>query len=157
MTKRTCTMPKQSGAKNNKKAPSLISSLPGMSDEAKENLKALLSFQGSPDWEGLKVIPAGSFLEEAIELFRSQTDIPLELPLMSILSHVSGYLNARGAKYEIGGSLYAAKLWTVVLAASGSGKSFATDKTAKWMTDANGASVVPSLLSASSAAKFVEN
>ena len=128
-----------------------------MSSEGKANLKAMISFKGSKDWAGLNVVPAGSMLEDILELFRDQTDIPLELPLAATLSHVSGYLNAVGAKYELGGSLQAPKLWIVALAASGSGKTYATDKVSKWLTDASGSSVVPALLSASSAAKFAAN
>ncbi|OIQ39451.1 MAG: hypothetical protein BM560_15545 [Roseobacter sp. MedPE-SWde] len=80
-----------------------------------------------------ETVSKGSFLEEIIELFRRETDIPLEFPLVAALSIVSGYLNALGARYEISGSLYSPKLWTVVLAASGSGKTFATDKVASWL------------------------
>lgn len=138
-------------------SPHLLNSLSKLSPEGKETVQAFLSYQGSPDWDGLKVVPPGSFLEEIIELFRRETDIPLELPLMAALSMVSGYFNSVGAKYEISGTLYAPKLWSVVLAASGSGKTFATDKVGSWLTDAGGNSVVPALQSASSAAQFVAN
>ncbi|SHK16462.1 Protein of unknown function [Ruegeria lacuscaerulensis ITI-1157] len=138
-------------------SPRLLDCLAGLTLEGKETIQAFLSYQGSPDWDGLKVVPPGSFLEEVIELFRRETDIPLELPLAAALSIVSGYLNALGAKYEISGSLYSTKLWTVVLAASGSGKTFATDMVGSWLTDADGKPVVPALQPASSAAQFVVN
>ena len=136
---------------------SLLADLPSLSEEALKTVKGFLSYQGPQDWSGLKVVPPGSFIEDSVELFRSQTDIPLELPLVAGMSHVSGFLNASGAKYELSGSLYAPKLWTVALAASGSGKTFATDKIASWFTDAKGEPVVPALSSASSAAQFIAN
>ncbi|MFD0910300.1 DUF3987 domain-containing protein [Ruegeria arenilitoris] len=138
-------------------SPHLLDCLASLTPEGIETIQAFRSYMGSPDWDGLKVVPPGSFLEEIIELFRRETDIPLELPMVAALSIVSGYLNALGAKYEISGSLYAPKLWTVVLAASGSGKTFATDKVESWLTDADGKPVVPALQSASSAAQFVAN
>ncbi|WP_323804356.1 DUF3987 domain-containing protein [Sulfitobacter litoralis] len=138
-------------------SPSLLSCLADLTTEGQETVQAFRSYNGSANWDGLKVVPPGSFLEEAIEIFRIGTDIPLELPLMAVLSHVSGYLNALGAKYEISGSEYSPKLWTVVLAPSGSGKTFATDRVERWLTDANGQPAVPALQSASSAAQFVVN
>lgn len=136
---------------------SLLDALPDLSNEGKENIKAMMSYKGSPAWKGIKVVPPGSFLEDVIELFRRETDIPLELPLMAAISHVSGFLNAKGVQYEMGGSLHAPRTWTVILAPSGSGKSFASSTVARWLSDADGKSAVPHLLNASSAAKFVAN
>lgn len=136
---------------------SLLHCLADLTSEGQETVQAFRSYNGSAKWDGLKVVPPGSFLEEAVEIFRIGTDIPLELPLMAVLSHVSGYLNALGARYEISGSVYSPKLWTVVLAPSGSGKTFTTDRVESWLTDASGQPAVPALLSASSAAQFVVN
>lgn len=117
----------------------------------------MMAYKGSPSWDGIKVIPPGSFLEDLVELFRRQTDIPLELPLMAALSQVSGFLNALHVQYEMGGALHAPRIWTVVLAPSGSGKTFASTTVARWLLREDGYCVVPQVINAASAAKFVEN
>lgn len=136
---------------------SLLDALTGMSPDGHAYLKGLLNYSGSSSWEGIKVVPPGSFLEDVIELFRSQTDIPLELPLVAVLSHVSGFLNASGTQYEMGGALHAPRLWTIALAPSGAGKSYATKTVSRWLSDADGKDAVPQLSGASSAARFVAN
>lgn len=136
---------------------SLLDTLTEMSPDGHAYLKGLLNYSGSSSWEGTKVVPPGSFLEDVIELFRCQTDIPLELPLVAVLSHVSGFLNASGVQYEMGGTLQAPRLWTIALAPSGSGKTYATKTVGRWLSDADGKDAVPQLSSASSAARFVAN
>lgn len=151
------TAPSRQKTFQNASPASLLDALPNMSKEGKDHIKAMIAYQGSPSWDGIKAVPPGSFLEDVVELFRRHTDIPLELPLMATVSHVSGYLNAKGARYDLGGRLMAPLLWTVVLAPSGSGKSFASSTVGRWLTDHNNATVVPLLQNASSAAKFVAN
>lgn len=51
----------------------------------------------------------------------------------TVISMVSGYLNSIQAKYEIGGVLMSARLWTVVLASSDAGKTFTTSMIANWL------------------------
>lgn len=128
-----------------------------MSDEARTNVKALMGYKGPKNWDGLTVVPPNSLLEKVVELFRSETDIPLELPLTTVLSHVSGYLNSVGASYRMGGQLMPPKLWTVVLAPSGAGKTFTATTISKWLEGPSGEKPVPAINSASSAAKFAEN
>jgi hypothetical protein len=134
----TMSAPTRSKSLKEAQPASVLDALPGLSNEGTENIKAMMSYKGSPTWEGIKVVPPGSFLEDVIELFRRETDIPLELPLMAALSHVSG-------------------TWTVVLAPSGSGKSFASSTVGRWLSDADGKPAVPHIMNASSAAKFVAN
>lgn len=136
---------------------SLLDSFSGMTPDGQAYVKGLLNYSKPCHWEGTKVVPPGSFLEDVIELFRCQTDIPLELPLVAVLSHVSGFLNAAGAQYEMGGTLHAPRLWTIALAPSGSGKTYATSTVARWLSDADGKNAVPQLSGASSAAQFVAN
>ena len=76
---------------------------------------------------------------------------------MAALSHISGFLNAQGAQYELGGRLHAPRLWTIVLAPSGSGKSLACSTTGRWLSGETGESIVPQLLNAASSARFVAN
>lgn len=136
---------------------SLLDSLVGMSSDGMANVKGHMNYSGSSSWDGIKVVPPGSFLEDVLDLFRSQTDIPLELPLVAVLSHVSGFLNVSRAQYEMGGSLHAPRLWTIALAPSGSGKTYATSTVSRWLSDVDGNSAVPQLAGASSAAQFVAN
>jgi hypothetical protein len=135
----------------------ILDALTVMSPEGMDHLRAIMSFDGAQNWEGTKVVPPGSFLEDILELFHEQTDIPLEMPLVAAISHVSGLLNVRGAKYLIGNQQCAPVLWTVALAPSGSGKTIAADTVDRWLSDACGESIVPMLANASSAAQFVVN
>lgn len=128
-----------------------------MSVEARSNIKALMGYKGPKNWEGLSAVPPNSILEDVLELFRSETDIPLELPLMTALSFVSGFLNSVQAKYEVSGILMPARLWTVVLAPSGAGKTFTATTISKWFEGPAGDAVVPFIHSASSAAQFAVN
>lgn len=146
-----------SGARAVGGSTSLLDSLTGMTPDGQAYIKGLLTYAGASSWEGTKVVPPGSFLEDVVELFRCQTDIPLELPLVAVLSHVSGFLNASGARYELGGTLHAPRLWTIALAPSGSGKTYATTTVGRWLSDADGKSAVPQMSGAASAAQFVAN
>ena len=128
-----------------------------MSDEAKSTVKALVRYKGPKNWTGLTVVPPKSILEDVLELFRSETDIPLELPLATVLSYVSGFLNSVQAQYEISGTSMPPKLWTVVLAPSGSGKTFTATTIKNWLSGPSGEAVVPFIQSASSAAQFAVN
>ena len=96
-------------------------------------------------------------LEDIIELFRRETDIPLELPLVTTLSLVSGHLNSQGVTVDVGFSLECPKLWTVVLAPSGAGKSFALATVEKMLSGGREQPPVPMLQNAASAAMFVDN
>lgn len=145
------------GARKVSEQRSLLDSLTEMTPDGRSHLKGLLNYSGASSWEGIKVVPAGSFLEDVVDLFRAQTDIPLELPLVAVLSHVSGFLNASGVQYEMGGTLHAPRLWTIALAPSGSGKTYATATIARWLSNADGKNAVPQLSGASSAAQFVSN
>ncbi len=145
------------GARKIGEQKSLMDALTNMTPDGSSHLKGIMNYSGTPSWECIKVVPSGSFLEDVVELFRTQTDIPLELPLVAVLSHVSGFLNASGAQYEMGGTLQAPRLWTIALAPSGSGKTYATSTVARWLSDADGKNAVPQLSGASSAAQFVAN
>ena len=139
------------------KSQTFLDALVGMSQDGRDQIRGFMSCKNVPSWDGLKVVPPGSFLEEAVELFRHHTDIPLELPLIGVLSHVSGFLNTSGARYSLGGSVHSPRIWTVALAPSGSGKSFAMSTIARWLSDDDEQPVVPHLAGAASAAQFVAN
>jgi hypothetical protein len=90
-----------------------------------DNLRAFLAMKPAKDsWRGIVAVPAGSILEIVLSAFRERTDIPLELPFITTLSLMSGVLLAEGVRIDLGGSLIAPTMMTVVLGASGIGKTF---------------------------------
>ena len=95
------------------------------SQQAREMIQAMLAIGPSKKtWRGLHLLPPGSRFERAVMAFQD-TDIPYEIPYFAILHYVSATLLAR--KTKIVGSIGECypDLWTIVLADSGSGKTFA--------------------------------
>lgn len=97
------------------------------SKEARNVVRAMLRVRkkSGSAWRGHAVVPPGSVLDLVADVFRRETDIPLELPLMSALSFVAGRLLKAGVKIDLNGQMIEPMLWTIVLATSGSGKTFA--------------------------------
>lgn len=79
-------------------------------------------------WRGEKALPTGSFLEAVTQAFRQTTDIPLELPLVAVLTLISGRLLKAGCRIEINGQFLKPSIWIVILAPSGAGKTFSIQK-----------------------------
>lgn len=101
-------------------------------------LKAVLSIKkGGNDnkWRGAAAVPPGSILETIVEAFRSKTDIPLELPLFAALSIVSAILLKRKVRIDAHGSTLSPATMTVLLAPSGSGKTFVWKNTVDAVTN----------------------
>jgi len=97
-----------------------------------ENLRGLLSVKtDSDEWRGLIATPPGSLLETVVACFKNRTNIPLELPFFSTLSFVSGHLLNRGVKLNFAGQKIRPDIWTILLAESGAGKTFATSSIKK--------------------------
>jgi len=103
------------------------------SKEARDNIRAMLRVRKSRHtaWRGMQVVPPNSFLEAVTDAFRRNTDIPLELPLVAVLTIISGRLLKAGCRIELRGQIIKPSLWTVALAPSGSGKTFATQEVLK--------------------------
>lgn len=98
-----------------------FSARPGGSAE----LKAFLKLKPRNDnWRGSVAIPAGSVLETIVDAFHEKTDIPLEVPLFTVLSIVSAILLKRRVRIDAFGTVVSPATMTVLLAPSGSGKSF---------------------------------
>ena len=97
---------------------------------ARDTIRALLRVRKARGaaWRGEKVVPPGSFLEAVTEAFRQKTDIPLELPLVAVLTLLSGRLLQTGCRIEINGQFLKPSLWTIGLAPSGAGKTFAIQR-----------------------------
>lgn len=102
--------------------------------EARETIKGIVSdIKNSPkeDWRGLMAVPPGSPLERVLSAFRSESDIPLELPFFAFLHFVSGWLLSKQIKVSVKGKVFYPELWTIVLADSGCGKTLAHNIIAK--------------------------
>lgn len=102
-------------------------------------------------WKGLVATPPSSFLEKIIHVFYTKTDIPLEIPFFTALSHLSAYLLKEDVVINLNGQKILPDIWTIVLASSGSGKSFASGAISKYI---NADSYFPD---SSSSAMFVQN
>ncbi|WP_293510686.1 hypothetical protein [Parvibaculum sp.] len=100
----------------------------GRSPEVRNTLRAMLQIRKAPGtaWRGQKVIPPGSFADVVTDAFRPSTDIPLELPLAAVMTLISGRLLQAGCRIDLHGQKVKPTLWTVALAPSGAGKTYAT-------------------------------
>lgn len=135
--------------------------LPGMedlliastkSDEARASIRAFIRMRAPQRrWRGEVLVPPGSYLDVAVNAFRETTDIPLEVPAAVAMSLVSTRLVKAGSQIDFAGSKISPALWTVVLAASGAGKTFAANALM------NLTGVQDSFPEPASAAKFVED
>lgn len=81
-------------------------------------------------WRGDSAVPPGSPAADILEAFRKHTNMPLELPWACFLFYLSTYLHNEGVRLKIktpsgGGFNVTPEVWSVALAPSGSGKSFA--------------------------------
>lgn len=121
-------------------------------EEARETIKAMLKVRNSPDaWRGLVATPPGSMLETVVGAFRSSTDIPLEIPFFAVMHFLSAHLLGKGVTIQFAGQTVRPDLWSVVLASSGAGKTFATSALQKFTGQE---STFPE---PSSSAKFIED
>jgi len=77
-------------------------------------------------WRGAIAVPPGSPVEKVLLAFRRETDIPLEIPFFAFLHFTSGLLLKNGSTIQGPIGRINPELWTVVLAPSGSGKTWAT-------------------------------
>ena len=95
---------------------------------ARDELLALLkiSRQNGEMWRGFIATPPGTMLETVVACFKERTNIPLELPFFASLSFISSYLLQAGAYVDFAGQKVKPDLWTILLADSGAGKTFAT-------------------------------
>lgn len=98
------------------------------SEDARKTIKAMLKLTPSNDvWRGVIALPPGSGLEKVIASFKAKTPIPLEIPFFVFLHFVSGLMLKKGAKVTGKMGSFYSDIWTIVLADSGAGKTFAHD------------------------------
>lgn len=95
--------------------------------EVAEKVRAYLSVDTSVDECDLikHAVPAGTILENALLAFQRSSDIPLEIPFYIIQHFISGFLLKKGVTFEWAGKKISPAIWTIILAESGEGKTFA--------------------------------
>ena len=100
-------------------------------DFIKMYLAAGKANQDNPDAVALTLAPSGSPLDEVLGAFQTHTDIPLKLPLVSFFSLVATYLLKQNIQLNVKGTPIKMDFWTICLANSGAGKSYAYNKVEK--------------------------
>ncbi|MBP9153553.1 MAG: DUF3987 domain-containing protein [Xanthomonadales bacterium] len=99
-------------------------------EESRESITTFIGLMLTPEagagWRGMFAVPPASALEIVLATFKKETDIPLEIPFFATLHFVSGMLLKNGSTMEGPAGTISPELWTVVLADSGAGKTFAT-------------------------------
>lgn len=94
--------------------------------ESGDLFKMLLAVRDT--WRGMPAVPPGSFLEGVLTAFAERTDIPLEIPFSAVMSFLSAELLHRGVTINFDGRNIYPDIWTIVLAESGSSKTYATSR-----------------------------
>lgn len=104
-------------------------------------------------WRGMPAVPPGSLLETVLAEFQAKTNIPLEIPFATFLHYIAAVLIGKGIQVDYQGKKMGLDVWTIVLAASCSGKTW----TEKELGEGLGGQDVPMLnSSAASAARWLE-
>lgn len=99
------------------------------SQDARDTVKAMLAARRGPKiWRGFIATPPGSLLETIVGAFLHRTDFPLEIPFFATLHFVAAWLLKNGVSINFAGSNFRPDLWTVILASSGAGKTFVTNR-----------------------------
>ncbi len=94
-----------------------------LGSEQTEALRGLMAAKpASTSWRGLSIMPPGSLLDQAVNLFERTTDFPLELPAFTVMHMLAAHLLDRGVQIEVAGTRLRPDLWTTLLAPSGAGK-----------------------------------
>jgi hypothetical protein len=97
-----------------------------------EFMKIFLSRSSELDtYQVLSAVKPASPLDAALQAFKEHTNVPLQIPLMGFLHLVGTWLLKNESVIEVQGATINPDLWTIVLAPSGSGKTFAFDQLQK--------------------------
>ena len=121
--------------------------------EARDTLRTMLKVgnQNKEVWRGLIATPPGSLLEKVVGAFRSETDIPLEIPFFVTLTYISAELLKRGVAIDFCGQNVRPDLWTIILGDSGCGKTYASSQIGKAISGPD------SIPEPSTAVRFIQN
>lgn len=102
--------------------------------EAAQNYAGAMNMVSQLDqlsWKGDSAVIPNSPLWEILEAFKAKTDLPLDLAYHSFMFYLSTYCMELGVEIEVDGQTVQPALWTVVLAPSGSGKSYSLSRLKK--------------------------
>lgn len=150
-------MGRTKGSKNKNKK-SKLESLPLFSAIERDNgegisyVRGLLRVPDNEDWRGINAVPPDSPLYDIVDVFKTYTDIPLEIPVFVFFHFLSAYLLKNNVKIILNDQNIDPDTWTVILANSGSGKSFATNL----IEETCSLKIDSSMGDIASSAKFVE-
>jgi hypothetical protein len=122
-------------------------------EEAAANVRAAMATVVGGDWPTLdECIPPGSLLHLIDDMFVETTDIPRELPVFAAIHYVAALLLQKGVVISVVNEEWRPDVWTICMAESGSGKSFASSKIGKALGGA-----VDLFPDSNSSAKFAED
>lgn len=123
-----------------------------INNEAKQAIQAMLGVKLGGHWPTLQeCVPPGSLLEEIMQAFEATTDIPLEIPVFATLHYISALLLQKEVVIEFANGEVRPDIWSVCLAESGAGKTYAQSMVKKSL-DAD----IRMFNDFASAAKFME-
>jgi Protein of unknown function (DUF3987) len=95
-------------------------------ETVQEYIKVFLSNSTNANtFKTLSCVKPDTPLSQAIEAFKEHTNVPLQLPLMGFLHLVGTWLMKQESVIECKGKKLTPDLWTIALASSGAGKTFA--------------------------------
>ena len=98
-----------------------------LSKLAKSTLKSYNLIKKQYFWRGNLAIPPQNFIENVVSIFKNETDIPLEIPFFLSLNFVAAELLRLNVSIDFSDQTIKSDIWTVILAESGSSKTFATN------------------------------
>lgn len=129
-----------------------------LSTDGKKLVSGLMKLKSRNEWSGHEAVPPASLLEDVLDLFKDNSDIPLELPFSYMMAFLSGFLCTKRVSIQISKrQTIGPQLFLTALAPSGSSKTMSKSFITSWMKEASdGTCPVPTLPQPGSAAKFVE-
>jgi len=103
-------------------------------------------------WRGDAYLPPASPISDVCEAFRQHTDQPLDISFHTFLCFLAAHLQNQQVVVECRGQKnITPEIWTIILAPSGSGKTYASDRIA------NGAPILPNIGGIRSGAALFES
>ena len=96
-------------------------------ERGEKTIQSMLSVRPPEDqWRGLIALPPGTLVEDVVSEFDAKSNIPLEIPFFTFFHYVASHLLYHGITLKVNNTIIRPDIWTVLLADSGAGKTFAT-------------------------------
>ena len=149
--KKDTKMPRKKSSSKTQPLP-FIENFFKLSKEEQQYVTSVIHLEERDKWEGHHAVPPASVLDDVLWSFERHTAIPLELPFVSFMTILSGFLCTKGVRIKVTETQsISPKIWVVGLANSGSSKSFTIDRVARLFCDK-----VPFLKSTASGVALLE-